>query len=49
MVADHKPVKVYWSKEVEPWGCWHSREESEWYCDECPVKKECGLPKHYSQ
>jgi hypothetical protein len=50
MVADYKPVKVYWNKEsLEPWGCWHSREEHEWYCDECPVKKECGLPKNYSK
>ena len=49
MVADHKPVKVYWSKEVEPWGCIHTRGKNDWYCDECPVKKECGLPKHYSK
>jgi hypothetical protein len=49
MVADYKPVKVFWSEELEPWGCWHSRTESEWYCDGCPVKKECGLPKNLSK
>jgi hypothetical protein len=49
MVADNKLVTVHWSKEIAPWGCIHTRGKDNWYCDECPVKKMCGLPKNWSK
>lgn len=44
-VADHKPIKVYWSDTDEPWKCIITLEkeddDSDWYCDDCPVSHLC--------
>ena len=49
IAADNLPVKVYWSKEMEPWKCIHSVKEHEWYCDNCPVQDVCPSNKHWSK
>ena len=51
-VADHEPVLWGWKKKSEdvpePWGCLYSKGEDEWYCDSCPVQKECAMPQSVS-
>lgn len=49
-VADHMPVRVDWRNEIIPWKCIHSVADGEWYCDECPVQKQCPYEsKHWSK
>lgn len=45
-IADTMPITLgwgIWAKKPEPWGCILT-EESEWYCDACPVKDICPNP-----
>lgn len=40
-VADNMPIEWGWGRpEPKPWGCILST-KSEWYCDQCPVEKDC--------
>ena len=42
LIADTMPVSVEWLNggEPAPWNCILS-EETEWYCDRCPVRSIC--------
>ncbi len=50
-VANNMPVAWSWGDYFEPWGCVLTKEShDEWYCDECPVQKECPSKlKKYSK
>jgi hypothetical protein len=46
------PVLCGWSRDEQPkpWGCIHSSERGEWYCDQCPVRTICPTKyKRYSK
>lgn len=51
-VCDSEPIPdAYWveeGEEPEPWGCKESK-DFEWYCDECPVRNICQLPKDWGK
>lgn len=50
-IADEMPVLWGWGPGETtpvPWGCILSK-ATEWYCDECPVRKLCEHAKHYSK
>jgi hypothetical protein len=50
LIANNVPVEVPWAwASKHPWGCIHTRGKDDWYCDQCPVKKECRLPKNWSK
>lgn len=42
-IADSEILTEGWM-EGKPWGCIHSK-KYEWYCDNCPVQKQC--PEEY--
>ncbi len=55
-VCNNKPL-LGWHNEVDgvasPWGCCCDEdgeyEHNEWYCDNCPVQKQCPASNYYSQ
>jgi len=51
LIADTMPIKWSWGIGKEspmPWKCIIN--QSDWYCDECPVRRLCEYPhKKYSQ
>lgn len=53
-VCDSEPVNWGWGgPDPKPWGCILTKGEKledEWYCDQCPVQKECPHePKAWSK
>ncbi len=49
-IADTMPIDTgSRSTENTPWGCIHSVQYYEWYCDKCPVREICPLQQHYSK
>lgn len=50
MVADHLPLETYpgTKENPKPWGCVMTRKGT-WYCDGCPVREMCQMPKMFSK
>lgn len=40
-VCDHMPILFGNNDHEKPWGCIHTRQSGEHYCDECPVERVC--------
>lgn len=49
-IANEMPVNWGWNgPDPKPWGCIHTQEDGNWYCDLCPVRDICPQSKEYSK
>lgn len=50
VVADHYPLETYpgTKENPKPWGCVMTKKGT-WYCDGCPVRELCQMPKMFSK